>query len=88
MHPVTGFHLLGVGGQAIVAVRQRPVDTAVRIHVKLGQAQRQLRSADEFLDHLVAVDQQHDAAGRGFAGLKQNKVFVVVTWPGFRGPAR
>jgi hypothetical protein len=57
MHPVTGCHLLGVGGQAIVAV-------------KLGQAQRQLRSAGEFLDHLVAVDQQHDAAGRGFAGLK------------------
>jgi hypothetical protein len=57
-HPVTGFQLLGVGGQAIVAARQRPVDTAVRAHVKLGQAQRQLRSASEFLDHLVAADQQ------------------------------
>jgi hypothetical protein len=26
--------------------------------------------------------------GRRMPGLKQNKAFVVVTWPGFRGPAR
>src|SRR5689334_24378537 len=48
-HPVTGFQLLGAGGQAIVAARQRPVDTAVRVRVMPGQAQRRLWPAGEFL---------------------------------------